>query len=68
MQCDWFNKETDRPIAGQDRVRWENQTRDTGKKSRVRGVTRETQKKQEVQDEREITPRGRKQINRNGLI
>lgn len=46
MQCDWFNKEADRPIAGQDRVRWENQTRDTGKKKRgVRGVTRVTQRR-----------------------
>lgn len=33
--CDWFNKETDWPIAGQDKVRRENQTKDTGKKGRV---------------------------------
>lgn len=42
---DWVNKETDSPIARQDRFRWENQVKDTGKKKgRVRGVTRETWK------------------------
>lgn len=43
MQCDWFDKEADGPIAGQDKVKWENQTRDTGKKKDgVRGVASET--------------------------
>ena len=36
--CDWFNKEADWPIARQDRVRQENQTRDAGKKYGVRRV------------------------------
>ena len=36
-----FNKEADWPIARPDKVRWENQTKDTGeKKGGVRGVTR----------------------------
>ena len=39
---DWFNKEVDWPIAGQDKVRHENQTKDTGKKDRVRGVASKT--------------------------
>ena len=41
--CDWFNKEADWPIAGQDKVMQENQTKDTKKKKGgVRGVTRDT--------------------------
>ena len=36
--CDWFNKEADCPIAAQDKVRWENQIKGTGKKKRrIRG-------------------------------
>lgn len=39
------NKEADRPIPGQDKIRWESQAQDTGKKSgRVRGVMSETQR------------------------
>ena len=38
--CDWFNKEADWSIAGQDKVRRENQTKDIGKKKGgVREVT-----------------------------
>ena len=41
--CDWFSKETDWPIAGQDMVRLVNQIKDTGKKKgRVRGVASQT--------------------------
>lgn len=34
--CDWVNKEVDWKIAGQDKVRKENHTKATGKKSGVR--------------------------------
>lgn len=30
--CDWFNKDTDWPIAGQNKLSWENQTKDTRRK------------------------------------
>lgn len=43
-QCDWLNKEADCPIAGQNKFRQENQTKDTGVKGRVRGVTTEAGK------------------------
>ena len=45
LHCDWFNKEADWPIAGQDKVRWENQTKDTGKKNKgVSRVSRDTER------------------------
>ena len=38
MLLDWFSKEADWSITGQDKVRWESQTKDTGKtRGRVRG-------------------------------
>lgn len=41
--CDWVNKETDLPIARQDKFEWENQAKDTGKKKgRIIGVTSQT--------------------------
>ena len=47
-RCDWFNKEADWSIAGQDKVMWDKQTKDTRKrKSRVRGVTRQTERKKD---------------------
>lgn len=58
--CDWFSKEVDRSKTWQDRVRQENWTKDTGKKKGgIRGVTSETQRNQEVQDESEVMPCGR---------
>lgn len=41
--CDWLNKEADWLIAGKDKVRQENQTKDT-EKGRVRRVARKTQR------------------------
>lgn len=47
--CNWFNKEADWPIEGQDEVRQENQTEDTGKKKgEIRGVTRQMQGKRDM--------------------
>lgn len=41
--CDWFNKGANWPIAGQNKLRWENQTKDTRKKKGGgRGVASET--------------------------
>lgn len=41
--CGWVTTEADWPIVRQGEVRWENQTKDTGKKKRgVREVTSET--------------------------
>ena len=56
--CDWFTKEADWLVAVQGKISRENQTKDTGKKKGgVRGVTSETQRKQEEQDKREVIPR-----------
>ena len=49
--CDWFNKESDWPIAGQEKVSYQP----------------DTERKQEVQDEREVTPCAKMQININAL-
>ena len=70
--CDWFNKEADWPIAGQDKVRcvW------GGGGTRLRLLERRNEAeespvrqggKQEVQDEREVMPCGRMKINRKML-
>ena len=43
--CDWFNKEADWTIAGQDKVRQENQTEDAGrKKGGVSEVMRDSER------------------------
>lgn len=43
--CDWFNKDADWPVAGQNKVRWENQTKDTRKKrGGVTGVQRDAKR------------------------
>ena len=47
--CDWLNKETDWPIAEQNKVRQESQTENDGKKrGRVRGIARQTEPKQDM--------------------
>lgn len=55
--CDWFNKKADWPTAGQDKVRWEDQNKNTRKKKRR---VRSLEPVQEKQDEYAILRKGTK--------
>lgn len=53
--CDWSNKEDDRPIVKQDKVRQESQIENDGmRKGNVRGVTNQKESKSDIQDGTEV--------------
>ena len=58
--CDWFNKEAGWPVAGQDKIRWENQTKDTEKKKgRVRSGKADAEKDVHAILRKGTKPRGK---------
>lgn len=48
QHCNWFEKETDLPIADQNAVRWERQIENAGRIRVELGVTRKMQRENKM--------------------